>query len=143
MSKRKAPNWTDAAEGAALSLGLYTGLQCLLALLTLQNAALLSMIPGLQLGSAALASLCGGLVASRRGGTAALAMSVASGAGFLLLTVLTGLLLNDQLSWSAHSVFLLTAILCGGGAAGLLHRGGKRRGKAVPAARGRVRARRG
>ena len=62
MSKRKVPSWAGIPGGAALSLGLYILLQCLLALLTVQDMLDPAAALRLQIGSATLAALCGGVL---------------------------------------------------------------------------------
>lgn len=142
MSKRKAPGWAGIPEGAALSLGLYILLQCLLALLTVQDMLDPATALRLQIGSAALAALCGGILSAHGTGMGALPAAMAGAASFAVLIVLGGLLICDGLVWSTRGIALLAAALAGGLAAGLLcgRRGGKRRKK--PAARtGRARGR--
>lgn len=142
MSKRKAPGWAGIPEGAALSLGLYILLQCLLALLTVQDMLDPAAALRLQIGSAALAALCGGILSACRTGAGALPAALAGAACFAVLIVLGGLLICDGLVWSTRGIALLAAAMAGGLAAGLLcdRRGGKRRKK--PAARtGRARGR--
>ena len=142
MSKRKAPGWAGIPEGAALSLGLYILLHCLLALLTVQDMLDPAAALRLQIGSAALAALCGGILSACRTGVGALPAALAGAASFAVLIVLGGLLICDGLVWSTRGIALLAAAMAGGLAAGLLcgRRGGKRRKK--PAARtGRARGR--
>ena len=142
MSKHKAPGWAGIPGGAALSLGLYILLQCLLALLTVRDALAPAAALRLQIGSAALAALCGGVLSARGSGMGALPAALAGTASFAALVVLGGLLICDGIVWSAHGAALLTAALTGGLAAGLLcSRRGRRRGKKTAVRTGRARNR--
>ncbi len=126
MAKRKMPGWAGFLEGAALSLGLYIGFQCLLALLTLEGIMPEEMAFRFQAASGVLASYAGGALSIRRTEVGPLWAALGSAAIFAAALALGGVLLCDDLVWSGESFILLAAALAGGLLAAML---GRKRGK--------------
>jgi len=83
-----------------------------------------------------LGAFCGGVFAVRACPAGALLAGLAVGGGLFLLTMTAGILIYGEVSFENGGLGLLCGALCGGGAAGLLGRGGRR-----PTRKGRGRAR--
>lgn len=81
--------------------------------------------------SCIISSFCGGVFAVRSCPARGLFVGVAVGTVLFLLQLTLGILLYDTLSLENGGIGLLCGDLCGGAAAGILFRGGKKRpGKA-------------
>ena len=122
------------ARGIGGTLLLYTLMQLLLALAAVRGLAPEERLPVLQVASAALAVLPGGMYAARRSGLGAMWGALWTAAGFALLTALVGLLCFDSVVPDRDTGLRLGASAVGGAAAGLLCAGGgkkkkKRRGR--------------
>ena len=117
------------AWGIGGSLLVYTVLQLLLALLAVQGVVAEGRLPALQVASAALAVLPGGMYAARRSGLGTLWGALWTAAGFAALTALAGLLCFDSVALDAGTGLRLGAIAAGGVAAGLLCAGGGKKKK--------------
>ncbi len=129
MAKRKMPGWAGFLEGAALSLGLYIGFQCLLALLTLKGALPEELAFRFQVGSGVLAACAGSALSIRRTETGPLWAGLGSAVIFAATLALGGILLCDDLVWSGESLILLAAALAGGLLAVMLGRKRSRKKK--------------
>ena len=126
MAKRKMPGWAGFLEGAALSLGLYIGFQCLLALLTLKGVIPEEMAFRFQAASGVLAACVGSTLSIRHTEAGLLWAALGSAVIFAATLTLGGILLCDDLVWSGESLGLLAAVLAGGLLAAVLSR---KRGK--------------
>lgn len=73
-----------------------------------------------------LGSFAGGILAVRQCGSRRLFVGLAVGGGLFLLTLTTGVIFFDGVSFENGGLGLLCGALCGGAAAGILSGGGKR-----------------
>ena len=117
------------ARGIGGSLLVYTAMQMLLALLAVRGVMAEERLPALQVASAALAVLPGGMYATRRSGLGTLWGALWTAAGFAALVALVGLLCFDSVALDAGTGLRLGAIAAGGTAAGVLCAGGGKKEK--------------
>ncbi|MDY3281935.1 TIGR04086 family membrane protein [Dysosmobacter sp.] len=125
------------ARGIGGSLLVYTAMQLLLALLAVRGAVPENRIPALQVISAALAVLPGGMYAARRSGLGTMWGALWTALGFAVLAALAGLLFFDSVAVNSETGVRLAAIAAGGVISGLLCSGGRKKKKRRPARKGR------
>lgn len=131
--RKKTAEWVWPLRGLLLTLGLYTGLVALVALLTVrgtvgEEAALPAMG-----GACAAAAFTGGLLSARKGSWPPMSGALAVAGGLALCMVAVGLTWEEGIGTGA--VVLLTCCAAGGLLAGLV---GRRPGRRV---RGRTQRR--
>ena len=117
------------AWGIGGSLLAYTAMQLLLALLAVRGVVAEERLAALQVASAALAVLPGGMYAARRSGLGTLWGALWTAAGFAAMTALAGLLCFDSVALDGGTGLRLGAIAAGGAATGLLCAGGRKKKK--------------